>query len=123
MHRDAPIPSYHSKSARKQLRAKEGASGAGAEPTSSTRGRVVLYTTCYGNRNHPAIDVDLAGVFEHNGIPVALAEKEVCCGMPKLELGDLEAVAKAKDVNVPVLASWVDKGWAAATTSTSCAIA
>ena len=122
VHRDAPIPSYHSKSARKQLRANEGASGAGAEPTSSTRGRVVLYTTCYGNRNHPAIDVDLAGVFEHNGIPVALAEKEVCCGMPKLELGDLEAVAKAKDVNVPVLASWVDKGWDIVTPIPSCTL-
>ncbi len=122
VHRDAPIPSYHSKSARKQLRAKEGASGEGAEPTSSTRGRVVLYTTCYGNRNHPAIDVDLAGVFEHNGIPVALAEKEVCCGMPKLELGDLEAVAKAKDVNVPVLASWVDKGWDIVTPIPSCTL-
>ena len=122
VHRDAPIPSYHSKSARKQLRAKEGASGAGAEPTSSTRGRVVLYTTCYGNRNHPAIDVDLAGVFEHNGIPVALAEKEVCCGMPKLELGDLEAVAKAKDINVPVLASWVDKGWDIVTPIPSCTL-
>ncbi|MGA8203692.1 MAG: heterodisulfide reductase-related iron-sulfur binding cluster [Woeseiaceae bacterium] len=122
VHRDAPIPSYHSKSARKQLRAKEGASGEGAEPTSSTRGRVVLYTTCYGNRNHPAIDVDLAGVFEHNGIPVALAEKEVCCGMPKLELGDLEAVAKAKDVNVPILASWVDKGWDIVTPIPSCTL-
>ena len=122
VHRDAPIPSYHSKSARRQLRAKEGASGSGAEPTSSTRGRAVLYTTCYGNRNHPAIDVDLAGVFEHNGIPVALTEKEVCCGMPKLELGDLEAVAKAKDVNVPVLASWVDKGWDIVTPIPSCTL-
>ena len=122
VHRDAPIPSYHSKSARKQLRAKEGASGAGAEPTSSTRGRVVLYTTCYGNRNHPAIDVDLAGVFEHNGIPVALAEKEVCCGMPKLELGDLEAVAKSKDVNIPILAGWVDKGWDIVTPIPSCTL-
>jgi glycerol-3-phosphate dehydrogenase subunit C len=122
VHREAPIPSYHSNSARKRLRAKMDASGEGAEPTSATRGRVVLYTTCYGNRNHPAIDVDLASVFEHNGIPVALAEKEVCCGMPKLELGDLEAVAKARDVNIPVLASWVDKGWDIVTPIPSCTL-
>jgi glycerol-3-phosphate dehydrogenase subunit C len=122
VHREAPIPTYYSKSARKRLRAKRGATGDGAEPTSATRGRVVLYTTCYGNRNHPAIDEDLAAVFEHNGIPVALAEKEVCCGMPKLELGDLEAVAKSKDVNIPILAGWVDKGWDIVTPIPSCTL-
>jgi glycerol-3-phosphate dehydrogenase subunit C len=108
VHRDAPVPDYHSKSARKRLKTHRNASGESAEPTENTRGKVVLYTTCYGNRNHPTIDTDLVDVFEHNGIPVALAKKEVCCGMPKLELGDLEAVAKAKDVNIPVLAAMVE---------------
>ena len=111
VHRDAPVPDYYSRPARKRLKTHRGASGATAEATESTRGKVVLYTTCYGNRNHPAIDEDLVTVFEHNGIPVALAEKEVCCGMPKLELGDLEAVAKAKDINIPILAAMVDEGW------------
>jgi len=50
-------------------------------------------------------------VFEHNGIPVTLAEQERCCGMPKLELGDLDAVVKAKEYNIPVLAKLVDEGW------------
>jgi Fe-S oxidoreductase len=111
VHRDAPVPDYHSNSAGKQLKSYKGASGAAAEPTESTSGKVVLYMTCYGNRNHPAIDTDLVAVFEHNDIPVALAEKEACCGMPKLELGDLDAVAKAKDINIPVLAAMVDAGW------------
>jgi dihydrofolate reductase len=31
--------------------------------------------------------------------------------MPKLELGDLAAVAKAKEVNIPILADWVERGW------------
>ena len=31
--------------------------------------------------------------------------------MRKLELGDLEAVRKAKDANIPVLARLVDEGW------------
>ena len=82
----------------------------------------MLYTTCYGNRNHPAIDEDLVTVFEHNGIPVALAEKEVCCGMPKLELGDLEAVAKAKDINIPVLAAMGRQGWDIVTPIPSCTL-
>ncbi len=31
--------------------------------------------------------------------------------MPKLELGDLEAVQTAKDANIPILAKLVDEGW------------
>jgi Fe-S oxidoreductase len=122
VHRDAPVPDYHSNSARKQLKPLHGQSGDAAEATDSTRGKVVLYTTCYGNRNHPSIDTDLVSVFEHNGIPVALAEKEVCCGMPKLELGDLEAVAKAKEINIPILAAMVDDGWDIVTPIPSCTL-
>jgi len=122
VHRNAPVPDYHSKSARKRLKSHRSASGESAELTESTRGKVVLYTTCYGNRNHPLIDTDLVAVFEHNGIPVALAEKEVCCGMPKLELGDLEAVARAKEVNIPILAAMVDDGWDIVTPIPSCTL-
>ena len=73
-------------------------------------GKVVLFSTCYGNRNMPALAEDLVAVYEHNDIPVAIVEKEVCCGMPKLELGDLEAVRKAKEINIPDLVYWVGYG-------------
>ncbi|HSG58772.1 MAG TPA: heterodisulfide reductase-related iron-sulfur binding cluster [Woeseiaceae bacterium] len=122
VHKQAPLPDYHSKSARKQLRSYRNAKGEGAEPTESTRGKVVLYTTCYGNRNHPAIDTDLVDVFEHNGIPMAIAEKETCCGMPKLELGDLESVRRAKETNIPILAAMVDDGWDVVTPIPSCTL-
>ena len=122
VHRDAPIPEYHSKTARKRLRSRRGASGENAVATESTQGKVVLFTTCYGNRNLPSMDEDLVAVFEHNGIPVAIAEKERCCGMPKLELGDLEAVARAKEVNIPELVAWVDKGWDIVAPIPSCAL-
>jgi len=122
VHRDAPVPEYHAKTARKRLSRLHNAAPGDVTATDTTRGKVVLYTTCYGNRNHPAIDEDLVAVFEHNGIPVALAEKEACCGMPKLELGDLEAVAKAKDVNIPVLAAMVDAGWDIVTPIPSCTL-
>jgi Fe-S oxidoreductase len=76
-----------------------------------TMGKVALFTTCYGNVNQPQLGTDLAAVFEHNGIALTLAEKEQCCGMPKLELGDLEAVEKSKQANIPVLAKMIDAGW------------
>lgn len=55
--------------------------------------------------------LDLVAVFEHNGLPITIPSKEKCCGMPKLELGDLEAVRQAKDANLPILESLVDAGW------------
>ena len=122
VHRDAPVPKYHSKTARKRLKQHRHTRGDGAKPTDGTRGKVVLYTTCYGNRNLPSVAEDLVAVYEHNEIAVTLAEKEVCCGMPKLELGDLEAVRKAKEINIPILAGWVDQGWDIVTPIPSCTL-
>jgi len=122
VHHQAPLPKYHAKTARKRLARLADADGVAADPSANTRGKVVLYMTCYGNRNRPDINEDLVAVFEHNGIVMALAEKEVCCGMPKLELGDLEAVAQAQAVNIPILAAMVDKGWDIVTPIPSCTL-
>jgi Fe-S oxidoreductase len=110
VHPDARVPKYHSDTLRKRL-AQRQVNAAGAEPAGPTRGKVALFATCYGNYNEPHLGEDIAAVFEHNGIPVTIAEKERCCGMPKLELGDLDTVAAHKDANVPVLAKLVDNGW------------
>jgi len=109
VHREAPVPEYHSRSARKRLANHR--SGSNPVATDDTRGRVALFTTCYGNRNVPGVVEDLVQVFEHNDIPVGLLDSEKCCGMPKLELGDLEAVEKAVKANIPIMADRVDKGW------------
>jgi Fe-S oxidoreductase len=107
---DAPVPDYHSNTARKRLkRTLRGDLTPTATP--QTRGQVLLFTTCYGNRNEPELACDLAAVFEHNDIPVRLADRERCCGMPKLELGDLQTVAKYKEENVPQLLQQVDAGY------------
>jgi Fe-S oxidoreductase len=108
--RDAPLPRYESDTARKRL-ARTTEPALSVEPANGTQGRVILYTTCYGNRNLPAMVEDLVAVFRHNGIQVKLVGSEQCCGMPKLELGDLESVAKAKEANVPELARWAEQGW------------
>jgi glycerol-3-phosphate dehydrogenase subunit C len=110
VHPDAKIPEFHSDTLRKRFgnhRNDQSAVQAGER----TRGKVALFSTCYGNYNEPNLGDDLIRVFEHNGIPVTLPEKEQCCGMPKLELGDLEAVARAKEANAPVLLKLVQEGW------------
>jgi Fe-S oxidoreductase len=116
------VPEYHSKTARKRLSRLVGGNGAQAKASGSTTGKVALFTTCYCNRNHPGVNEDLVAVFEHNDIAVTMAAKEVCCGMPKLELGDLESVAKAKETNIPALARLVDEGWDIVTPIPSCTL-
>ena len=76
-----------------------------------TRGQVALFATCYGNRNEPELVQDLAAVFEHNGIGVVLTATERCCGMPKLELGDLKSVEQLKQTNIPELLRLIDAGY------------
>jgi Fe-S oxidoreductase len=87
-----------------------------------TRGKVALFTTCYVNYNEPGLGRDLVKVLVHNEIPYALPEREVCCGMPKLELGDLASVEKLKDVNIPALVKLARAGYAILTPVPSCTL-
>ena len=113
VHPAAPLPPYHSNTLRKRLRAARAARAApiASQAAGTTSGKVALFSTCYGNRNDPEIGLDLARIFEHNGIEVAVPERESCCGMPKLELGDLQAVADLKTKNVPPLLEMIARGY------------
>ena len=110
VHPEAPVPPYRSNTLRKQL-AKRRKPALTAQAAGATRGKVALFTSCYGNRNEPEIGLDLVRVFEHNGIEVAALELESCCGMPKLELGDLQGVAELKAKNLPQLTAMIERGY------------
>jgi len=110
IHKDAVIPEYHGKTLRKRV-AGMPVDESKAKAAGETTGKVALFATCYANHNSPQLGQDLIAVLQHNDVVVKLAEKEQCCGMPKLELGDLDAVAAAKDANIPVLSRLVDEGW------------
>lgn len=109
VHPEATLPQYHSNTMKKRLRSHT--SGLVPLQVGPTRGKVALFATCYGNYNEPQLGEDLIKIFEHNGIPVMPVDKEQCCGMPKMELGDLDAVERAKEANIPMLARLVDEGW------------
>jgi Fe-S oxidoreductase len=109
VHPQAPLPQYHSRSFRASARRRPRPS-LSPRPAGGTQGKVVLFVTCYCNHNAPEIADDLVAVYEHNGIPVELAGRERCCGMPKLELGDLESVERLMQTNVPQLLTLVEQG-------------
>jgi Fe-S oxidoreductase len=109
IHREAPIPELYSKTLKKRV--KPLLQPISPSPIGDTTGKLALYATCYGNYNSPEIGVDFVKVFQHNGVHIDIVPREKCCGMPKLELGDLESVARLKEANIPVLAQLVDEGY------------
>jgi len=119
VHKDRALPEYASATFRPH-----------AEPNDNfpvkagqrTPGKVAIYSTCYVNYNEPGIGHDLLKILAHNEIPTRLVEKEACCGMPKLELGDLDAVEKLKDINIPQLAQMAREGYAILSAVPSCTL-
>ena len=87
-----------------------------------TPGRVVLFATCFINYNEPGIGLDLLQVLEHNGIAYELVSKERCCGMPQLELGDLQGVERSMRANIPRLLPYAREGWAILAGVPSCTL-
>jgi Fe-S oxidoreductase len=118
---EAPVPKYHSRSARSRLKDHVGRA-AEPSPAAGTQGRVAVFATCYGNRNHPGLVEDLVAVLEHNEIGVALVGRERCCGMPKFELGDLKAIERLKDANIDELDRYARDGWDLTAVVPSCVL-
>jgi glycerol-3-phosphate dehydrogenase subunit C len=87
-----------------------------------TPGKVAIFSTCYVNYNEPGIGHDLTKILDHNEIPYVVQEKEACCGMPKLEQGDLASVKALKEKNIPVLAKLAREGYAIVTPVPSCTL-
>ncbi len=87
-----------------------------------TPGKVAIFSTCYINYNEPGIGLDLLKILDHNEIPYTIVDNDVCCGMPKLELGDLESVEKLKNVNIPVMNAYAREGFAILAAVPSCTL-
>jgi glycerol-3-phosphate dehydrogenase subunit C len=119
IHKDRRLPEYDSAKFRKTAAADHSFP---VKDGNNTPGKVAIYSTCYVNYNEPGIGHDLLKILKHNEIPAMIVEKEACCGMPKLELGDLEAVARNKEINIPVLARLAREGYAILTAVPSCTL-
>lgn len=119
IHAERKLPEYDSHKFRTHARINESFA---VRDGARTLGKVAIYSTCYVNYNEPGIGHDLLKILEHNEIPVSLVEKETCCGMPKLELGDLDAVEKLKNVNIPHLVKLAKEGYAILTPVPSCTL-
>ena len=116
IHRKARLPDYQPPNIKIVGRNKRPAT-----PTKNQRG-VALFATCHGKWNNIGIPQDLAIVLRHNNIIVKMLEAEWCCGMPKFELGDLKAVERNKQRNIPVMLRAIKEGYDIIATVPSCVL-
>jgi Fe-S oxidoreductase len=119
VHKDRELPPY---APRKFRSTAEKSKDFPVRDGSNTLGKVAIFSTCYVNYNEPGMGHDLLAILEHNEIPYVVVEQEACCGMPKLELGDLEGVDSLKNANLPVLAKYAREGYAILTPVPSCTL-
>ena len=108
IHHGAHLPDYAGETYMIRA-AREGAEVNEAAPAFGKR-KAVLYSTCYVNYNNTGIGAAARAVLAKNGVVTEVVHPH-CCGMPKLELGDLEGVAAAARQVTEALLPWVDKGY------------
>ncbi len=106
--RRSPLPDFHPHRERKAR--------------SRGEGEVLVFATCYGDFHGPEIIDDLFAVLAHNGIDATMMPSETCCGMPRLELGDLKGVEALMRRNLPALAAHARKGGTILAPVPSCAL-
>ncbi|HLB06600.1 MAG TPA: heterodisulfide reductase-related iron-sulfur binding cluster [Alphaproteobacteria bacterium] len=118
IHPDARLPRYESRTF--LARAREEAIAVNTKAPAFGR-KAALFATCFLNYNDTAIGEAARRVLAHNGI-----ETEVffpaCCGMPKLEQGDLKTTASRARTIAGAALAYVDKGYAIIAPVPSCAL-
>jgi len=119
VHKDRELPPYAPSKFRSSF---EPSRSFPVKDGKETPGKVAIFSTCYVNYNEPGMGHDLLAVLRHNEIPYVVVEQEACCGMPKLELGDLQAVDFLKQTNIPSLARYAKEGYAILTPVPSCTL-
>ncbi|HFB66409.1 MAG TPA: Fe-S oxidoreductase [Aeromonadales bacterium] len=73
--------------------------------------KVAVFATCYGEYNEPGIVEALEDILAHNKVQIQRVKTPACCGMPKLELGDLEAAVDYWQQNKSSLLPLAKSGW------------
>ena len=73
-------------------------------------GDVVLFQTCYVQNNEPQIGRDTVAVLHKNSVDVQCVKGLQCCGMPRWESGDIDALRAQARANIDKLLPYVEKG-------------
>ena len=118
IHADAVLPPYESRT----FTVRAASEPVEPNPAAPAFGRkAALYATCFVNYNTPSIGEAALKVLRHNGVEVKVVYPK-CCGMPRLEQGDVAGVAAATKSIAEELRPLVDDGYAIVSLVPSCTL-
>jgi glycerol-3-phosphate dehydrogenase subunit C len=83
--------------------------------------KAVLYASCYGEFNDQTPGEAAIKLLSHNGVALRI-EHPMCCGMPKLENGDIAGVAANAEAIAAFFGPMIDDGYDIVPLTTSCAL-
>jgi glycerol-3-phosphate dehydrogenase subunit C len=83
--------------------------------------KAVLYATCFTNYNDPDPGLAARAVLAKNGVETVVVHPH-CCGMPMLEQGRIDEVAKSAKLVADALVPWIEKGYDIIALVPSCAL-
>lgn len=127
IHRDKRLPPFHAETFPRWFARRERAEPAAPLPPKEgveepTPLEVALFSTCLVDYHAPETGKATVRVLEHQGVEVVRPAEQVCCGMPYLDGGDVDAAARQARRNVEVLGEWVAKGYRVVIPSPSCSL-
>lgn len=83
--------------------------------------KAVIYATCFGNQNMPAVGEAALAVLAVNGVETEVMHPG-CCGMPKLEQGLIGEVAEQAQHVAKALLPWIERGYEVVPLVPSCTL-
>jgi len=116
--KDAELPEFHSKTFRDLSAATPPERNISAPAANR---KAVIYATCFVDYNKPQTGVAAQAVLAKNGVMTEVVYP-ACCGMPYLEEGNLEQVARQAMKIKAELLPWLDKGYDILTLTASCGL-
>ena len=126
IHRDKLMPRYHAESFagwwEKHTPRREEPQELRDGVEQPTPLKVVLFSTCVVDFNDPEVGIAAVRVLEHCGVEVVRPAEQVCCGMPFLDGGDIDAAAVKLRRNAEVLEAYVRDGYRVVVPSPSCSL-
>ncbi len=98
-----PLPPFATTTFGKWLASHEPLEGAGKN------GAVAIFATCQGDYSFPSAPANAVRVLERNGFSV-VRPHQVCCGIPNLDGGDLDAARHKARTNIASLLAQIEQG-------------
>ena len=118
IYKRAALPKFHAKTF---TRAAKGDVPAVNKAAPAYGRKAALYATCFVNYNNPDTGMAARRVLAKNGVETEVVYPS-CCGMPQLEQGNIDSVAKKARSVAQEMKPWIDKGYDIVALTPSCAL-